>query len=67
LARANNISFFAFENLNWRLIEFKSIIIAISMYIGWNRGNRLVFIEINQMLNYFGFVIISQRVDFISV
>jgi hypothetical protein len=56
MTRSYGIFLLSFEDLNRGLIELKVIVVAISMNIGGNRRNRLIFIQINEMFDYFGLI-----------
>lgn len=57
LSRSHSILLLAFEVLNRRLIELQLIVFALivakSMDIRGNGGNRLVLVDVDQVLQYF--------------
>lgn len=59
LARSNFILFLSFKILNRRLIQLQLtsliLIVAVSMDIGRNGGDGLILIDVDEMLEYFGF------------
>jgi hypothetical protein len=71
LPRAYFVLLLSFEHLNWWLVKLKLItlilIIAISMNIWRNRRNGLVFIYIDQVLNYFWFSSHILTVNFLTL